>query len=170
MGLTPFDIVHPDHRDIVCARLAAMRTTRQPVPSVELSIVTLDGCSRTVAVVASPLSDGSPDSVLVLMHDLTGRQRTEHLLESVLECVSDAILTIDAEGPFWLARDRGAVRSHARLLGHDVSMLMRSDANRHHSYLVRHRELARFRASAHGLSGCADGSTFPIGSPSRASC
>lgn len=63
LGLTPFNLLHPDGHADVKARIELMRTTGLPVPASEKSVVRLDGTSRRVSVVAAPITtDGAVSS------------------------------------------------------------------------------------------------------------
>ncbi len=103
------------------------------------------------------------------MHDLTQRQHTEHLLESVLESVNDAILTIDADGVI-RAVNPAATRlfghPSAAMLGRDISMLMPEPyASEHHLHLTKHRQrgvVSSVGAGREVLGKHADDTTFPI--------
>jgi len=171
LGKTPFDFYHPDDHARVRHRIAVMLERNEPVPPMEQSLVALDGTRRFVSVGAAPVEQNGERAILVVLHDLTERQRTEHLLRSVLESVQDAILTIDENGrilSFNPATTKLFGHPPEALAGQDVKVLMPDDyAGRHDGFMAaclgRGGKTAAIVGRGREVMGRrADGTTFPI--------
>ena len=168
LGMSPFEVIQADHHEHVRARMAAINATGEPAPPAEMDVVTLDGTRRRVVIVACAMPGPGPDSYLVILHDITQRERTEQLLGSVLESVSDGILTIDGDSIIRAvnpATTRLFGHERDELIGRDVGMLMPEvHATSHKHYLKRgvpSRAIQMGRGrEVYGLRK--DGSTFPI--------
>lgn len=77
IGRRTLDLVHPDDRDKVIARRAAMAAGVHSVPPIELRYLRLDGTTVEVEAVASALTfDGKP-AIQAIVRDITGRRRIE---------------------------------------------------------------------------------------------
>src|SRR5581483_8824171 len=83
-------------------RIAAMCESGRATAGVEIRVIRRDGRPVPVYSVATPIPGPGTPAVLVVLADLTERERSAALLRSVLGSVNDAILTID---------DCGTVRS-----------------------------------------------------------
>jgi PAS domain S-box-containing protein len=98
LGKTPFDLFHPDCHDLIRERIDRMKRTGEPVPGVDKKIVRRDGRTVPVHVVATPVRDRGEISLIVALYDLTERERSTGLLRSVMESVTDPIITATEAG------------------------------------------------------------------------
>ncbi len=144
LGLSPFDVFHADDHEKIRERIAMMAARNEPVAAREERIVAMDGTERLVSVVATPVVDKDQGAILVVLHDLTEKEKTERLLASVLESASDAIVTITAEGEILTIN---ATTSHMfgytaeELVGENVKLLMPEPHRAEHDgYLRRFRQ------------------------------
>lgn len=97
LGKSPFDILHPSSHAAVRQRQERLRTTGLAVPGCELLGLRLDGRTVPVYTVAAPITISGQQATLVALSDLTERERATELLRSVMESVTDAIITIDEQ-------------------------------------------------------------------------
>jgi PAS domain S-box-containing protein len=115
-----------DHGAIRSRTQEMIRTSHAATPA-EYTMTGADGSRRRVRVVASPLLNQAKSSFVVVCHDLSDMVRTEGLLRSVLESVTDAILTTDSKGIVQSANP-AATRlfgyEMAEILGHAVDRLL----------------------------------------------
>jgi PAS domain S-box-containing protein len=77
LGLSPFDLMHPDDHAVIRERIAYQHATGRAVPGLEERIVRLDGRPVPVHVSALPVTDRGTQAILVVLHDLTERKRIE---------------------------------------------------------------------------------------------
>ncbi len=98
IDMDPMALIHPDFHDRVRRRIATMWETRAPAPVLRQTMLRIDGQEFPVHIVATPITDQGADAILVCLQDLTERERSTELLQSVLASVQDAILTIDEDG------------------------------------------------------------------------
>ena len=170
LGMSPFDLTHPDFHELIRARLAFMRQTGLSAPGVELRLVRLDGRSVPVYTVSLPLFDSEEPAFLVALSDLTERERSTNLLRSVLASVGDAILTIDAAGIIQSANS-GAEKMFGyiamELIGKNINILMLDlHKSEHDSFIERYlrtgvsRVIGTDGREAEGVRK--DGTVFPI--------
>ena len=80
IGVAVLDLFHPDHHDLIRARVQGLRTG-QPAPLVEQRIVRLDGSVGDVEVTAA-LLDVAGQAIQVIVRDLTERRQTESALRT----------------------------------------------------------------------------------------
>jgi|GEM_PF-2215245 len=127
LGESPFDFFHPDDHAEIRTRIAFMQETGSVAQTTELRIVRLDGRAVPVNSVATPITGSGPPAFLVVLSDLTERERSAALLHSVLGSVGDAILTIDDQGTVKSANpatERLFGYSEAEVIGEKVKVLM----------------------------------------------
>lgn len=137
--LSPFDVAHPDFRDIVGKRITEMQATRAAAPGIEMRIVRLDGKVVPVYSVSTMLPDTEHPTFLVALSDLTERERSMDLLHAVMGSVNDAILTIDSQGTVQLANpatERLFGYPLNQVVGENISILMPPQYQREHGNYV----------------------------------
>ena len=106
VGRCTVDLVHPDDVAAVVERFLAVADDASVVPTVELRLLRADGeyqwfqCS-----IANRLDDPDVRGVVMSMHDIDARRRSEDALRiselrmrSILETAADAIITSDDAG------------------------------------------------------------------------
>lgn len=98
LGRSPFEFFHPDYHSQIQGRIKTMLERAESVPGIDEKIIRLDGRTIPVYVVATPIKDNGLNAVLVVLSDLTERERTLTLLRSVLNSVTDGILTVNDSG------------------------------------------------------------------------
>ncbi|QJW92966.1 PAS domain S-box protein [Frigoriglobus tundricola] len=98
IGKDPLELFHPDYHAAIRGRIGRMIETRESAPALEERVVRLDGRAVTVLVIATPIPARGADAILVVLTDLTERERSLERLRSVMGSVSDAILTTDGHG------------------------------------------------------------------------
>lgn len=169
LGKTKFDLVAPEYREMVRARMKAMQATGAPAPLLREQIIRLDGRIVPVYVMTVPVMDHAEERFLVVMHDLTDRERSVELLRSVMGSVDDTILTIDQRGVIQSANsaaERAFGYTEAELLGQNVRMLMPDPyRDEHDSYLANYLRTGIAKVIGIGREALAlrkDGSQFPI--------
>ncbi len=167
-GMTAFQLFAPEEHAELRQRLSQLESGELPSLPQERTLISLDGSRRLVSAVAAPLRDGSGD-VIVVLHDLTERQRTEQLLRSVLESVNDALITIDRHGVVLScnpATSRLFGYESGEIVGQRVNLLMpAAQAAEHDQYLERYLSGGEARIIGKGrelLGRHKDGSSFPI--------
>jgi PAS domain S-box-containing protein len=167
LGKSPFDIAHPDFHGLVRARMAEMDHTGQAVAGIEMRLTRCDGRTVPVYSVTAPISDRSRQAYLVVLSDLTERERSIELLRSVMDSVNDAIITFDQEGRVESANpgtERVFGYSVSELIGRDIEMLMPAAHRREHAPLPDYfRANATDVGSGREIEGARkDGSRFPV--------
>ena len=98
LGSNPFDITQPSTHAAIRPRHELMTRTGEVVPGIEMQVVRRDGRSVPVYSVSAPISGYGRPATLVVLSDLTERERATELLQSVLGSVDDTIVTIDELG------------------------------------------------------------------------
>ena len=78
VGRSPFDIIQPDSRSAVRARLQEVVASSRPTTSpLEAKVTARQGGPVDVEVAASPFADQGGTAVQVVLHDVTERKRLE---------------------------------------------------------------------------------------------
>ncbi|HOX04828.1 MAG TPA: PAS domain S-box protein [Planctomycetota bacterium] len=80
VGRPVLEFVHPDHRAIVAARMAAVRTAGVNAPLLEEKYLRVDGGVVDVEVVAAPFRYEGRPAAQVVIRDITERKRAEQAL------------------------------------------------------------------------------------------
>jgi PAS domain S-box-containing protein len=110
LGMSVFDLFHPDDRDQVARRIERLRSFGTPVPRVSERIVRLDGEHRYADVSAAPFKQGDETLIHVVLRDTTDERAAEEDLqrhqEKLSELASELIRTSERE------RHRLAVELH----------------------------------------------------------
>jgi PAS domain S-box-containing protein len=168
LGRNPFEFFHPDYHMLIQQRIELMLGKGDRVPGIEEKIIRLDGRQVPVHVVATPITDGDANAVLVAMSDLTERELSVTLLRSVLDSVTDAILTVDDSGIIQSANPATELifgYQQWELTGQSLKVLMPSPYyEEHDNYIanfIRSR-IAKMIGIGREVSGRRkDGSIFP---------
>jgi len=109
LGRSILDLVHPDYRDQVLARVRQALQQRVALSSVEEKFLRLDGSSIDVEVTSLPFEQDGQWSVQVIVRDVTERKRVEaeqhlghlrlaqhnQLLAQILETGNQLRITLD---------------------------------------------------------------------------
>lgn len=115
LGLSPFDLIHPDCHEAMRGRIRSMLEEFKPVPMMEEKIVRLDGTAVSAEVSAAPFRDADGVSIHVALVDIS--ERKENLRS--LETVNSALLDL---GPDPEANIQSLVGLFGRLLKADCAM------------------------------------------------
>ena len=105
IGKNPLDLVHPDYREAVRARMADHLKKREPAPLMEQKYVRADGSVIDVEVAGVPINYGGKRAAQVVVRDITGRKRIEAALRESEKRFSalirhgwDIVSIIEADG------------------------------------------------------------------------
>lgn len=169
LGKAKWEIVAAEFRPAVRARLSAMHATHRPAPLMRQRIIRLDGREVPVYVMSVPMVDRAEEKFLVVMHDLTDRERSDELLRSVMDSVGDTIITISASGDI-LSANAIAARAFGyeatELLGQNVSLLLSkrclSEGDHPLESYVHSEVLENFGVVREAEGVRKDGTRFPI--------
>lgn len=107
LGRSPLDIVHPDFRDRIRARIRQVNETGKSTPLAEQKILCLDGSSVEVEAAGAPVPWQGGTAIQVTLRDITERKRYERELresELRLRQLAAALPQI-----VWMARPDGSV-------------------------------------------------------------
>ena len=144
LGLSPYDVVHSDYHQAIRPRTKGSIETGFQTIATEMRVVRRDGRAVPVYAVSSGISESGQQAVLVVLSDLTERERATQLLRTVLGSVSDAILTIDERGVVRSVNPAAARQfgySEDELVGGNVSVLMPEPyCSEHDEYLANYRQ------------------------------
>ncbi|MFO0947325.1 MAG: PAS domain S-box protein [Planctomycetota bacterium] len=169
LGKSPFDIVPSDYHSLLRSRIDKMRRSHDPLPGVEMHLLRPDGRTVPVYSVATAFSGFGPHAILVACSDLTERERSIQLLRSVMDSVTDAILTIDEHGIIQSSNpgsERSFGYSEIELVGKNVKLLMPPPYNEEHDdYIANYLRtgVARMIGSGREAEGLRrDGTRFPV--------
>ncbi|MFO1022805.1 MAG: PAS domain S-box protein [Planctomycetales bacterium] len=169
LDMNPFDLFHPDYHDLVRMRIATILADGHPAPPAELRFRRLDGREVLVNSVATQIFLAGKPAILVVLTDLTERERSMDLLRSVLGSVNDSILAIDQDGTVKLANpatERLFGYATSEVIGQNVSMLMpQPHQQQHDGYLSNYLRTGEAKVIGIGreLEGKKrDGATFPL--------
>ena len=112
---------------------------------------------------------GDPPDVLVVVVDVTERDRADRLVRSLLDSVGDAVLTIDARGTVWLANpatERLFGYTQAELIGANVRVLMpEPHRGAHDRYVADYLRTGDAKVIGIGREAAGrrkDGTEFPV--------
>jgi PAS domain S-box-containing protein len=118
LGKHVLDIVHPDSREAVKARMEQLGSV-ESVPPLEEKYLRLDGSAVDVEVVAATLTYSDQPAVQVIVRDITERKRAMEemdrdrtLLRALIETIPDRIYAKDTDARFVLNNI-----AHIRALG-----------------------------------------------------
>ena len=132
IGMSPFDIFHPDCHALVHERIRQLSVGRTVSLSQE-KILRLDGTVRDIEVAAAPFEDQEGRAMQVILRNVTDRRRAEEAdrrLAAIVESSSDAILSKTLDGTI-LSWNAGAEKiygySAEEVVGKSVSILVPSD-------------------------------------------
>jgi PAS domain S-box-containing protein len=169
LGKKSSDVAHPDYHDLIRTRIAAMRETGEATAGIEMRLVRLDGREVPVFTAGSPITGAGSSSILVVLSDLTERERSMDLLRSVLESVNDAILTIDKLGIVQSANpatERLFGYTMTEVVGENIRMLMPEPyRGEHDSYIANYLRtgVAKVIGIGREVEGRRkDGTIFPL--------
>ncbi|MBE0476437.1 MAG: PAS domain S-box protein [Coriobacteriia bacterium] len=101
VGRDVFELVHPDFRDAVAARLHTLRDERRPVPAMRQKYLRLNGEAVDVEVAAVPIDFGGEPGAQVLARDITEAIVAEAVMAwntAIVESSKDAVYSADLEG------------------------------------------------------------------------
>lgn len=120
LGHSPFELVHPDSRAVLEARIGRVLTTGQPNPPMEQRYYRFDGRLITVETTSTLVPWGGGVAVQVIARDVTERRRAEEELREKKEELEDFLE--DSPVPIhWVApngRILRANRAELELLGY----------------------------------------------------
>ncbi len=169
LGMRSSDVAHRDYHDLIRTRIAAMRETGEATTGIEMRLVRLDGRQVPVYSAGSPITGAGSSSILVVLSDLTERERSMDLLRSVLESVNDAILTIDKLGIVQSANpatERLFGYTMTEVVGENIRMLMPEPyRGEHDSYIANYLRtgVAKVIGIGREVEGRRkDGTIFPL--------
>lgn len=167
-GRSPMEFLEPQHHADIRQRIETMFTGGKPAPPREIDLLRVDGSAVPVFVAATPITYHSQPSILVVLHDLSELRRSAELLQSVMQSVIDAIVTIDAQGTIRSvnpAVEKLFGYDAAELVGHNVKILMPDPYRQmHDEYLGNYLRtgMAKVIGIGREVEGRRkDGSTFP---------
>jgi PAS domain S-box-containing protein len=137
LGRSPFELIPPEQRAAARERIHSLLLNGKPAPLLEGRIVRVDGKMVDVESVAVPFLDQGEPAILVVLRDVTERNRAlaelrqtqERLREqaALLDQVHDAILVVDPEDSI-LSWNQGAQRvygwTQAEALGKKAGELL----------------------------------------------
>ncbi|MBZ5534625.1 MAG: PAS domain S-box protein [Acidobacteriia bacterium] len=87
IGMPILDRVHPEHRDVVAARIESLLESKEPVPLIEEKFLRLDGSIIDVEVAAIPFVYRNKPAAQVAIRDITARKRAEESERRLLRAV-----------------------------------------------------------------------------------
>ncbi len=99
IGKSLWQLYPPERHGIVRARNQAMEQTRQSVPTIEHTVLRLDGTRISVEATACLIEYEGRDAFYVIMHDISLRQKNQMCLDmqyAVSHCLVDYQSLIDA--------------------------------------------------------------------------
>ncbi len=94
VGKQHLDLIHPEYRELVKERMAAVLTHDKPVPMVEEKVIRSDGTVVDVEVAAAPVSYQGQPAGLAVIRDITARKQDEHKREQLLEELQNALAEV----------------------------------------------------------------------------
>ncbi len=169
LGRNPLDFVAEEFHSLAQSRIEQIRASRITVPPVEMRMQRLDGSTVPVYTVATSINDAGQSAILVVVSDLTDRERTLNVLHSVMGSVSDAILTINMDGIVQMANpsvERLFGYSVSEVIGENIRILMPEPYRSGHSDYLQNflrTGVAQVIGTSRELEGKKkDGTVFPI--------
>ncbi len=120
LGRPVLDFIHPEHREFVAARIAALREARVAAPHFEERYLRLDGGVVDVEVAAAPFEYEGRPAAQVIVRDISVRKQAETALRdseaqyrALVETTGTGFVVLDAGG-----RVLDANQEYVRLTGH----------------------------------------------------
>jgi diguanylate cyclase (GGDEF)-like protein/PAS domain S-box-containing protein len=92
VGQSLWILYPPERHGIVRARNQAMEQTGQAVPTIEHTVLRLDGMRASVEATACPIEYDGAEAFYVIMHDISSRKKTQMCLDmqyAVSHCLVD---------------------------------------------------------------------------------
>jgi PAS domain S-box-containing protein len=155
IGRRVLDLLHPDYREIVAARIKEIDEHGVRTPAMESKILRLDGESANVEAMATPIIYMGKPSVQVFFRDITERKRAEETLrESETKYRIVAENTYDWE--FWLSPAGEFLYispSCKRITGHDAEAFIK-DPGLLTRIIVHPEDRAHFESHLHKVREC----------------
>ncbi len=142
LGISPFDIAHQSAHDAIRRQHEEMARTNEAVSGFEMQVVRRDGRYVPVYSVSAPMSGYGQPATLVVLSDITERERATKLLRSVLDSVDDSIVTIDEFGIVRSVNPAAALQfgyAENDIIGQNVNLLMPQPfRDEHDGYLANY--------------------------------
>ncbi|MCK6447172.1 MAG: PAS domain S-box protein [Planctomycetes bacterium] len=157
IGLPVLELFPPEYHAVIKARIAAMMESGRSVEPREYHLRRRDGRLVPVSIVATPVVERSGTTILVVVHDLTERERSLELLRAVMGSVTDSIIAIDTAGTIRTVNpsvERMFGYSPAELIGADARTLMPdalSGRNAEFLALLQDEHSQEFLAKSHDV-------------------
>ena len=98
LGKPIMEFIHPEDRRQVQERIERIIGTGQPLPTVEMRLIRLDGSCVPVEVVSTPISSGKGIFIQAAIRDISDRKAIEtqvRLLSATIRSVNDCISITD---------------------------------------------------------------------------
>ncbi|MCF8302766.1 MAG: PAS domain-containing sensor histidine kinase [Bacteroidales bacterium] len=89
MGMSPFDVFHPDYHEQIESRIKKMIDKGNPVPLVHEQIIRFDKKVIDVEVTAAPFTYQGKRAIHVVMRDVTDERMQKHKLEEYRKSLQD---------------------------------------------------------------------------------
>jgi len=80
LGRPVIDLVHPEYKEMVAARMKDALSTGKPLPLLEEKFVRFDGSAVDVEVKALPVTFGKKAAVQIIVRDITERKKAQQAL------------------------------------------------------------------------------------------
>jgi len=94
IGTQHLDLIHPQYRELVKERMAAVLTQDMTVAMVEEKVIRSDGAVVDVEVAAAPISYRGQPAGLAVIRDITARKQAEEKREQLLVELQDALAEV----------------------------------------------------------------------------
>ena len=134
LGRPVIDLVHPEYREIVTARMKEARSTGKPLSLLEEKFVRFDGSPVDVEVKALPVTFGNRAGVQIIVRDITEKKKAQQALResqlryrATVEQSNEGITIADLDGRYTMVNPafcRMTGYSDEELLTMKVSDLM----------------------------------------------
>ena len=127
LGLSFYDLIHPDYHATKRVRIERLQRTGSISAGSQIRLLRRDGSTLPVMTVATKITSRGRSSAIFAVTDLSDAERAHSLLTAVMRSVTDAIVTID---------DRGVVQSinpaaemlfgmsTDELIGHQIDLIL----------------------------------------------
>jgi len=148
--LAPFDVVHPEFREMARERVARIIQTGEALPPVEAAIMRVDGSTLEVEVQSIPTRFEERPCVLVSFYDITARKQfardlleQKEYLQAIFQATPECIKVVDQDGSVLEMNESGCAMIQATS-NDEVS-------GRSVFEVISPRDLARFKAFHQGI-------------------
>ena len=127
IGMPVLDLVHPEYREVITARMKDALSTGKPLPLLEEKFLAFDGSEVDVDVKALPVTYGNKSAVQLIVRDITEKKKAQQALResqlryrATVEQSNEGITIADLDGRYIMVNP-----AYCKMTGYSESELLK---------------------------------------------